>query len=110
MSYKIIALLVGLLGNIALGLGFTHDLLADDLKGASLAATCAQCHGTQGQVEPTTKFPKLAGMDKDYFLARMKEFRDSQTKPENVTIMHQIAKGFSDDQIGTLATYFASQK
>ena len=26
------------------------------------------------------------------------------------TIMHQIAKGFSDEQIKTLASYFASQQ
>jgi sulfide dehydrogenase cytochrome subunit len=30
-------------------------------------------------------------------------------KPEGVTIMHQIAKGYTDEQIKLIAGYFAAQ-
>jgi cytochrome c553 len=71
----------------------------------NLAATCANCHGTNGKslggIEP------LAGIAKDTIVQKMKDFK-SGAKP--ATIMHQISKGFSDQQIELIAAYFAAQK
>ncbi len=49
----------------------------------------------------------LAGEDKARTLARLADFR-SGNKP--ATIMHQIVKGYSDDQLELIAAYFAAQK
>ncbi len=49
----------------------------------------------------------LAGLPKDHIITQMKAFRDSK-RP--ATVMHQIAKGYSDEQIDQLASWFASQK
>ena len=49
----------------------------------------------------------LAGMPRDYIAAQMKTF-SAGTRP--ATIMHQLAKGYSDQQIEQIATYFAAQK
>jgi cytochrome subunit of sulfide dehydrogenase len=73
----------------------------------SLAATCAQCHGTQGKSVEGSAITSLAGLPKDYFLAQMAAFK-SGTRP--ATIMHQLSKGYSDAQIEQMATYFAAQK
>lgn len=73
----------------------------------SLAATCANCHGTAGKGIPDGSIPKLAGLKNDYFVEQMQAFK-SGTRP--ATIMHQLAKGYSDEQIRLLATYFASQQ
>lgn len=70
-----------------------------------LAGNCANCHGTNGQAQPG--MPRLAGMPAEAFLASMKAFKDG-TRP--ATIMHQLAKGYSDEQIATLARYFSQQK
>ena len=73
----------------------------------SLAATCANCHGTNGRVVEGSSVVSIAGLDKAYMIAQMKAFKDG-TRP--ATIMHQLSKGYSDAQIETLATYFAAQK
>lgn len=70
-----------------------------------LAANCANCHGTDGRSVGVME--SLAGYDKDKFVTNMKEFR-SGDKP--ATIMHQIVKGYTDQQIADLAAYFAAQR
>ena len=73
----------------------------------SLAATCANCHGTQGKGVPEGSVPGLTGLRADYIEAQMKAFKSGERQ---ATIMHQLAKGYSDEQIRLLATYFAGQR
>ena len=73
----------------------------------SLAATCANCHGTNGKVVDGSTVTSLAGLDKSYIVAQMAAFKTG-TRP--ATVMHQITKGFNDAQIESLAGYFAVQK
>ena len=73
----------------------------------SLAATCANCHGTNGKAVEGSSVVSIAGLDRAYMVAQMKAFK-AGTRP--ATIMHQLSKGYSDVQIETLATYFAAQK
>jgi len=73
----------------------------------SLAATCANCHGTEGRALSGATVPGLAGRSAVELVAQMKAFRSGERK---ATIMHQIAKGFSDTQTQLLADYFAAQK
>jgi cytochrome c553 len=80
---------------------------AASLNVRSLAATCANCHGTNGRAFEGSSVVSLAGMPKDYMVLQMKAFQ-SGARP--ATIMHQLAKGFSDAQIDQIATYFAAQK
>ena len=73
----------------------------------SLAATCANCHGTNGKAVEGSSVVSIAGLDKAYMIAQMKAFK-AGTRP--ATVMHQLSKGYSDAQIEVLATYFAEQK
>ena len=77
------------------------------LNARSLSATCANCHGTEGRSVPGAAVPSLAGMPKAYMVAQMKAFKDG-TRP--ATVMHQLSKGFSDQQVETMATYFSALK
>jgi len=76
------------------------------LRTRSLAAQCAQCHGTDGRALPGAEIPGLAGLPANYIAEQMKAFR-SGSRPSSV--MQQLAKGFSDAQVDQLARYFASQ-
>lgn len=74
--------------------------------GARLAATCTGCHGTNGATQGNT-LPSLAGQQKEALLAAMKALK-AGTRP--ATIMTQIAKGYTDEQLEALAAYFAAQR
>ena len=83
------------------------DGTAQSLYVQSLAATCANCHGTNGHALNGATVPGLAGRSAEELIAQMKAFRSGERK---ATIMHQIAKGFSESQTQLLAEYFAAQK
>ena len=70
-----------------------------------MAATCANCHGTDGR--SVGSLPGLAGTDRAYMVQQMQDFKAGK-RP--ATIMHQLAKGFTDAQIESIAGYFAAQK
>lgn len=90
----------------ALAATLAPQALAQDVHLArNLAATCANCHGTNGNARGDMK--PLAGMPADKMLAMMADFRSGN---QPATIMHQIVKGYTDDQVKVLAAYFAAQK
>ncbi len=60
----------------------------------NLAATCANCHGTNGQARGDMK--PLAGVSAEKIVAMLADFK-SGAQP--ATIMHQISKGYTDEQI-----------
>ena len=76
--------------------------------GRNLAAQCANCHGTNGNAQPGG-FP-LAGRERKYIVDQMTAFKSGARTGPASTIMHQIAKGYTDEQIALMADYFAAQK
>ncbi len=75
------------------------------MQARSWAAGCANCHGTNGHAEPV--MVSLAGMNKDDMVKTMLDFKSGR-RP--ATVMHQLAKGYSDVQIQAIASFFAAQK
>ncbi len=71
----------------------------------SWAAACSNCHGTGGVAQPGME--SLAGVAKDDLLKKMLDFKNGR-KP--ATVMHQLAKGYSDEQLEAIAQYFSTQK
>lgn len=78
---------------------------ADALQVRSLAASCAGCHGTHGVAQQGME--SLAGKPKDDMLRKMLDFKTGK-KP--ATVMHQLSKGYTDEQLDQLAGYFAALK
>ena len=77
----------------------------DMVLARNLAATCANCHGTTGNARGDMK--PLAGMPADKLVALMADYRAGNLP---ATIMHQIVKGYTEDQIRLIAAHFAVQK
>ena len=73
----------------------------------NLAANCANCHGTNGKAVPGAGMEPIAGEPKDKLVKKIKEYR-SGVRP--ATVMHQISKGYTDEQIDLIAGYLAAQK
>jgi cytochrome subunit of sulfide dehydrogenase len=91
------------------GLAAANDLAQDaaTLHTRGMAATCANCHGTEGRTTDGSAIPSLAGMPREYMITQIKAFKDG-SRP--ATVMHQLSKGLTDQQVETVATYFASLK
>lgn len=85
--------------------GWVQAQPMDPLQVRSMAASCANCHGTQGIAEAGNE--SLAGVNRDELLKKMLDFKTGK-KP--ATIMHQLSKGYSDEQLAALASYFSALK
>ena len=90
-------------GLMAASLGAAAQTAPEHVR--SWAAGCANCHGTNGRAEPGNE--SLAGANKDEMVKKMLDFKSGR-RP--ATLMHQLAKGYSDTQIEQIASYFAAQK
>ena len=73
----------------------------------AMAANCASCHGTDGHAAPGSIVASLAGRPRGDIAQSMTLFREGR-KP--ATVMHQIAKGFTDDELEALDAWFSQQK
>ena len=99
-----------LTGAAALGL-FSTTFAADApelMSGASarmLSETCAGCHGTDGaSVGPA--IPTLGGMNGEYFVELMQGYKEDEVYG---TIMNRIAKGYTEEEIALMASFFAGK-
>ena len=97
-----------LIATLAAGLLLTFgsaQAQSDPAQVRSWAASCSNCHGTDGRAQPGNE--TLAGANKDDMLKKLKDFK-SGAKP--ATVMHQLTKGYTDEQLAAIAGYFAAQK
>jgi cytochrome subunit of sulfide dehydrogenase len=85
-------------------LGLTNAQ-ANELQVKLWAAACATCHGTNGHAVGANV--RLAGADAKATLESLLAYKRGQRQG---TIMHQIAKGYSDEQLAQISQYFAAQK
>ena len=74
--------------------------------GARLYASCAGCHGTAG-AGTGQAVPLLAGQPQQALVASMRAFKDGTRA---ATIMQQIVKGYTDQELELIAAYLAAQK
>ena len=77
-----------------------------DSTAQRLAASCANCHGTNG-ISADGKLPQLAGLSQNTMVTRMQEFKAGTRA---ATVMQQLVKGYTDRQLALIAGYFAAQK
>ena len=85
--------------------GASAHAQTDPLQVRSWAAACAACHGTNGHAQPGNE--PLAGQNRDEMLKKLLDFK-SGDKP--ATLMHQLSKGYTDEQLAAIAGWFAMQK
>lgn len=77
---------------------------ANPTLGRNLAAQCANCHGTNGK--SVAEVPSLAGQAATVIIEKMKDYRDGK---QAATVMHQLAKGYTDEQVALIAEYLSRQ-
>ncbi len=62
----------------------------------SLAATCANCHGTDGKGVVDGGMPLINNLSSQQLLEQLKAYKSGAREG---TIMPQLAKGYSDEQL-----------
>lgn len=80
-------------------------ITTSDIHTRTLAASCAACHGTNGNSRSTT--PVLANLDATHFITQMQAFKNNS---RSSTVMHHHAAGLNENEIEQLAHYFSQQK
>lgn len=70
------------------------------------ASACATCHGTHGRAVAEGGMPALAGRNEQWLVQQMQDFAQGK-RP--ATIMHQLAKGYDDEQIRRIARWLSQQ-
>jgi cytochrome c553 len=76
----------------------------EDLKARNWAVACNACHGTDGRSEGG--MPAIAGYKAPELHRILVEFKEGK-RP--ATVMHQLAKGYSSDELRRIAEYFSRQ-
>lgn len=99
---------------LAFGLiGTAYAFDGDAEAGKAKAATCAACHGPDGN-SPVEMYPKIAGQHPTYLYKQLIDFKlatETQNKKGRVNaIMNPIAAALSDQDMKDLAAYYSEQK
>ncbi len=76
----------------------------DAVAGATKAAPCAACHGSNGVAAAPT-FPNLAGQSATYLYVQLRAFKDGS---RTGAVMQPLAKALTDQDMRNLAAHFAS--
>lgn len=74
---------------------------AEQVYHISLAATCANCHGTNGVSVAGDNMPKISDLTHEEIKTRMLEYKAGT---RTGTIMPQLAKGYTDEQIQVISS------
>ncbi|MFO1325624.1 MAG: c-type cytochrome [Burkholderiales bacterium] len=90
---------------VALAAGSATAQSPDPNLARNIAAACANCHGTNGASQGG--MPSLAGQSKADLVRKMQDFKAGRAQG---TIMPQLAKGYTDEQIDAMSGWFAAQK
>ena len=104
MTHSIIRQPILVIFSLLASLSFATAVNAQSLQIKQWAASCAACHGTDGYSEGGG-LVSLAGQNKDELIKKMNEYK---TGKREATIMHQLSKGYTDEQIEIISAYFAS--
>lgn len=105
MSHKFIKPTLVAAGLLAMAT-FSTSASAEMASAETLAAPCAGCHGPNGSSLGSAT-PTIAGITPEYFTTSMKDYVSGKRKS---TVMGRIAKGYSEDEVKVMATYFSKQK
>ena len=89
-----------------IGLGFMSNPTIAQIANASqlyksgLAATCANCHGTNGNGVVGASIPLINTFTSEQMLTQLQAYKNGSREG---TIMPQLTKGYTDEQLQTIA-------
>lgn len=103
---KIIPIALTALGIVAFAGAAQSATKGDPERGAEVASTCAACHQADGSgkhVEGGESWPRLAGMNAEYFI---KQFRDFKSGTRQNATMTPFINMLNEQQLVDVAAYY----
>lgn len=88
-----------------LGVAGPTQAAGDAAAGKAKAASCAGCHGANGEGKGAN--PALASKPEDAFVQAIQDYKSGK-RPN--ALMKGLASGLSDQDVANLAAYYASLK
>ena len=89
------------------GAALAQNADASNLYKRGLAATCANCHGTDGKGVVDGGMPLINTLTSEQMLTQLKAFKSGAREG---TIMPQLAKGYTDEQLTTIANQLGKKQ
>ena len=83
----------------------SSNVRADAVKGGQLSASCAHCHGTDGN-SSSQQYPNLAGQTKEYIYLQIKAFKEGKRVNSQMSPMVGI---LNDEDMQNLGDFYNSQ-
>ncbi|WP_439859320.1 c-type cytochrome [Pseudomonas sp. MBLB4136] len=104
MKHLVTPLIISLLaaGSVSALAAEPAEPVAGPPAGRLLATQCFQCHGTNGQSQ--SQIDSIDGEDADDLLEDLLEMKAS----DEVSVMNQQAKAYSDEELRLIADYLGS--
>jgi len=92
-----------------LGMASGNAIAAD---GAALytAKMCQTCHGAEGKAPIMPLYPKLAGQNKEYALAQMKDIKSGKRNNGMASAMKAMVANVTDAELEAIADYLSKVK
>ena len=78
------------------------DITALTDAGARLALACAGCHS-----ETSGAIASLSGYDEESLILRLSDYKSGAS---GTTVMHRLARGYSDDEIQLVSAYLTASE
>ena len=80
----------------------------DPSKGSSLIASCAACHGADGN-SISSDWPKLAGQNQRYLLEQLQYFKSGERVNILMSSVLPILNSYTDQDLLDIAAFYSSQ-
>ena len=90
----------------AMALLSNQALAGDADAGAEKAATCAACHGQDGN-SPAGSFPSIAGQNSNYLIKQMQDIKSGE---RSSPLMTGLLDAFDDQDLADIAAYYEGQQ
>ncbi|AZZ99383.1 MULTISPECIES: c-type cytochrome [unclassified Pseudoalteromonas] len=80
---------------------------AADGKALYTAKMCQTCHGAEGKAPIMPVYPKLAGQNKEYLFAQMKDIKSGARSNGMSAAMKAMTANVSDAELEAIADYLS---
>ncbi|MFY8274024.1 c-type cytochrome [Pseudoalteromonas sp. SSDWG2] len=80
---------------------------AADGEALYTAKNCQTCHGAEGKTPIMGMYPKLAGQNKEYLVAQMKDIKSGARSNGMSAAMKAMVMNITDEEFAAIADYLA---